>query len=276
MGRKIGHWIKKGCLYAVLVAGAVMFIFPFYWMVLASLKTPDEVFRLDLIPSRITWDSYRYMFERIPVWKGLFNSFVYAGSVTLITLIFTSMAGYALARLKFRGRDVLFSIVLLTMMIPFQLLMIPLYIIVVKLHWMNSFAGLILPVCMNALGVFIFRQFFLTVPQELIDAARIDGAGEWRILFQIMMPISKPAVVTVAILTFMGPWNDLLWPLLVMRDQEWMPLAQMATLFGLEGQGGQWGSIMAVNTMLALPVIVLYLFFQRYFIESVGSSGMKG
>jgi multiple sugar transport system permease protein len=165
---------------------------------------------------------------------------------------------------------------LLTMMIPFQLLMIPLYIMVVKLHWMNSFAGLILPVSMNALGVFIFRQFFLTVPQELIDAARIDGAGEWRILFQVMMPISKPAVVTVAILTFMGPWNDLLWPLLVMRDQELMPLAQMATLFGLEGQGGQWGSIMAVNTMLALPVIVLYLFFQRYFIESVGSSGMKG
>jgi multiple sugar transport system permease protein len=276
MGRKIGDMIKKGCLYTVLVAGAVMFVFPFYWMVLASLKTPEEVFRLDLIPSRVTLDSYRYMFERIPVWKGLFNSFVFAGSVTLITLIFTSMAGYALARLKFRGRDMLFSIMLLTMMIPFQLLMIPLYIIVVKLHWMNSFAGLILPVSMNALGVFIFRQFFLTVPQELIDAARIDGAGEWLILFQIMMPISKPAVVTVAILTFMGPWNDLLWPLLVMRDQQLMPLAQMATLFGLEGQGGQWGSIMAVNTMLALPVIVLYLFFQRYFIESVGSSGMKG
>ncbi|BCU83351.1 sugar ABC transporter permease [Polycladomyces abyssicola] len=276
MGRKIGDMIKKGCLYTVLVAGAVMFVFPFYWMVLASLKTPEEVFRLDLIPSRVTLDSYRYMFERIPVWKGLYNSFVFAGSVTLITLIFTSMAGYALARLKFRGRDMLFSIMLLTMMIPFQLLMIPLYIIVVKLHWMNSFAGLILPVSVNALGVFIFRQFFLTVPQELIDAARIDGAGEWRILFQIMMPISKPAVVTVAILTFMGPWNDLLWPLLVMRDQQLMPLAQMATLFGLEGQGGQWGSIMAVNTMLALPVIALYLFFQRYFIESVGSSGMKG
>ncbi|MDN4593363.1 carbohydrate ABC transporter permease [Polycladomyces subterraneus] len=276
MDRKISNWIKRGCLYVVLVAGAVMFVVPFYWMVLASLKTPEEAFRLDLIPSRITLDSYRYMLERIPVWKGLLNSFVFAGSVTLITLIFTSMAGYALARLKFRGRDVLFSIMLLTMMIPFQLLMIPLYIIVVKLHWMNSFAGLILPVSMNALGVFIFRQFFRTVPQELIDAARIDGAGEWRILFQIMMPISKPAVVTVAILTFMGPWNDLLWPLLVMRDQELMPLAQMATLFGLEGQGGQWGSIMAVNTMLAFPVIVLYLFFQRYFIESVGSSGMKG
>jgi len=276
MGGKIGNVIKNGCLYTVLVAGAVMFVFPFYWMLSASLKTPEEVFRLDLIPSRITLDSYRYMFERIPVWKGLLNSFVFAGSVTLITLIFTSMAGYALARLKFRGRNVLFSIMLLTMMIPFQLLMIPLYIMVVKLQWMNSFAGLILPVSMNALGVFIFRQFFLTVPQTLIDAARIDGAGEWRILFRIMMPISKPAVVTVAILTFMGPWNDLLWPLLVMRDQELMPLAQMATLFGLEGQGGQWGSIMAVNTMLALPVIVLYLFFQRYFIESVGSSGMRG
>jgi multiple sugar transport system permease protein len=276
MSRKISDMIKRGCLYVLLVAGAVMFVFPFYWMVLSSLKTPEEVFRLDLIPSRVTMDSYRYMFERIPVWKGLYNSFVFAGSVTLITLIFTSMAGYALARLKFRGRDMLFSIMLLTMMIPFQLLMIPLYIIVVKLHWMNSFAGLILPVSVNALGVFIFRQFFRTVPQELIDAARIDGAGEWRILFQIMMPISKPAVVTVAILTFMGPWNDLLWPLLVMRDQQLMPLAQMATLFGLEGQGGQWGSIMAVNTMLALPVIVLYLFFQRYFIESVGSSGMKG
>lgn len=276
MNRKIGDLIKRGFLYVVLVAGAVMFVFPFYWMVLASLKTPDELFRLDLIPSKITFDSYRYMFDHIPVWKGLFNSVVYAGSVTLITLVFTSMAGYALARLDFRGRDVLFSIVLLTMMIPFQLLMIPLYIIVVKLHWMNSFEGLILPVSMNALGVFIFRQFFRTIPQELIDAARIDGAGEWRILFRIMLPISKPAVVTVAILTFMGPWNDLLWPLLVMRDQELMPLAQMATLFGLEGQGGQWGSIMAMTTILALPIILLYLFFQRYFIESVGSSGMKG
>jgi multiple sugar transport system permease protein len=276
MNRKIGDLIKRGFLYVVLVVGAVMFVFPFYWMVLASLKTPDELFRLDLIPSKITLDSYRYMFDHIPVWKGLFNSVVYAGSVTLITLVFTSMAGYALARLDFRGRDVLFSIVLLTMMIPFQLLMIPLYIIVVKLHWMNSFEGLILPVSMNALGVFIFRQFFRTIPQELIDAARIDGAGEWRILFRIILPISKPAVVTVAILTFMGPWNDLLWPLLVMRDQELMPLAQMATLFGLEGQGGQWGSIMAMTTILALPIILLYLFFQRYFIESVGSSGMKG
>ncbi len=162
------------------------------------------------------------------------------------------------------------------MMIPFQLLMIPLYVIVVKLGWMNSYAGLILPISVNALGIFIFRQFFRTVPQELIDAARIDGAGELQILFRVMLPLSRPAMITVAILTFMGPWNDLLWPLLVPREQEMMPLGQAATLFGLEGQGGQWGSIMAVNTLLALPVVLLYLFFQRYFIESISNTGMKG
>ncbi|GGE24363.1 sugar ABC transporter permease [Marinithermofilum abyssi] len=273
---RISRGLKRMTMYLILIAGAVLFIFPFYWMVLASIKTPEEVFDLSLIPSKVTWDSYVYMFDRIPVWGSLLNSFIFAGGVTLITLIFTSMAGYALARLEFRGRDVLFSVILLTMMIPFQLLMIPLYIIVVKLGWMNTYAGLVLPVSVNALGIFIFRQFFRTVPQELIDAARIDGAGELKILFRIMLPLSKPACVTVAIFTFMGPWNDLLWPLLVTRDQEMMPLAQAATLFGLEGQGGQWGSIMAVTTILAVPVVVLYLFFQRYFIESVSSTGMKG
>ncbi|PTX60302.1 multiple sugar transport system permease protein [Melghirimyces profundicolus] len=268
--------LRKITLYLILTAGAVLFIFPFYWMVLASVKTPKEVFELNLIPSKVTEASYAYMFERIPVWESLLNSFVFAGGVTLITLVFTSMAGYALARLEFRGRNLLFSTVLLTMMIPFQLLMIPLYIIVVKLGWLNTYAGLVMPVSVNALGIFIFRQFFLTIPQDLIDAARMDGAGELRILFRIVLPLSKPAAVTVTIFTFMGPWNDLLWPLLVARDQEMMPLAQAATLFGLEGQGGQWGSIMAVTTILALPVVLLYLFFQRYFIESVGSSGMKG
>ncbi|GAA5345052.1 multiple sugar transport system permease protein [Planifilum fimeticola] len=271
-----GRWLKTGLFYLVLLAGAVLFIFPFYWMVLASIKTPREVFDLNLIPSEITFQSYTYMLDRIPVGRSLFNSFLFAGGVTLITLVVTSMAGYALARLKFWGRDALFSVVLLTMMIPFQLLMIPLYVIVVKLGWMNSYAGLIFPVSVNALGIFIFRQFFRTVPQELIDAARIDGAGELQILFRVMLPLSRPAMITVAILTFMGPWNDLLWPLLVTRDQEMMPLAQAATLFGLEGQGGQWGSIMAVTTILALPVVLLYLFFQRYFIESISNTGMKG
>lgn len=271
-----GRWLKTGLFYLVLLAGAVLFIFPFYWMVLASVKTPREVFDLNLIPSEITFQSYAYMLERIPVGRSLFNSFLFAGGVTLITLVVTSMAGYALARLKFWGRDALFSVVLLTMMIPFQLLMIPLYVIVVKLGWMNSYAGLILPISVNALGIFIFRQFFRTVPQDLIDAARIDGAGELQILFRVMLPLSRPAMITVAILTFMGPWNDLLWPLLVTRDQEMMPLAQAATLFGLEGQGGQWGSIMAVTSILALPVVLLYLFFQRYFIESISNTGMKG
>ena len=182
---------------------------------MASIKTPREVFDLNLIPSEITFQSYNYMLDRIPVARSLFNSFVFAGGVTLITLVVTSMAGYALARLKFWGRDVLFSVVLLTMMIPFQLLMIPLYVIVVKLGWMNSYAGLILPISVNALGIFIFRQFFRTIPQELIDAARIDGASELQILFRVMLPLSRPAMITVAILTFMGPWNDLLWPLLV-------------------------------------------------------------
>ncbi|MFS8514956.1 MAG: carbohydrate ABC transporter permease [Planifilum fulgidum] len=276
MNAGLGKWLKTGIFYLVLIAGAVLFIFPFYWMAVASIKTPREVFDLNLIPSEITFQSYAYMLERIPVGRSLFNSFLFAGGVTLITLVVTSMAGYALARLKFWGRNVLFSVVLLTMMIPFQLLMIPLYVIVVKLGWMNSYAGLILPISVNALGIFIFRQFFRTIPQELIDAARIDGASELQILFRVMLPLSRPAMITVAILTFMGPWNDLLWPLLVTREQEMMPLAQAATLFGLEGQGGQWGSIMAVTTILALPVVLLYLFFQRYFIESISNTGMKG
>lgn len=274
--QKVWNGVRILLLYGVLTAGALAFLFPFYWMVLSTFKTPDEVFRLDLIPSKWSVASYETLFARIPVGRALFNSFVFAGSVTFITLIFTSMAGYALARLRFWGKNLLFSVVLLTMMIPFQLLMIPLYIQVVKWGWMNSYAGLILPVCMNGLGIFIFRQFFQTIPQEMIDAARIDGAGELQILFRVIMPMSKPAVITVAIFTFMGPWNDLLWPLLIMRDQELMPLVQMATLYGLEGQGGQWGSIMAVTTMLSLPVIALYLIFQRTFMENVGLSGLKG
>jgi multiple sugar transport system permease protein len=263
--------------YIFLFAGLIVFGFPFIWMLSGSLKPELEIGSLALWSSNFSLKSYDLVVNRIPVFRALLNSMIVSVSVTLSVLFFGSMVGYALAKLRFFGKEVLFLVILFTMMIPFQITMIPQYILMVWLGLTDTYLGLIAPYAMTALSIILFRQFFMSIPQALIDAARVDGCSDLRILFRIVWPLSRPVVITVGILTFMTVWNDVLWPIIVIRERSMMTMPQLVALFVTGGEAeGQLGAMLASATMLALPVIITYSFFQRYFIESMATTGLKG
>ena len=269
--------MKRFLLYAILFFGAIIFLYPFLWMLAATFKPEMEIAGFSIIPRQFTLESYRFVFRKIPITRGFINSLFVAMIVTASVIVFGSLVGYALSRLRFRGREMIFTLALVTMMIPAQVTLIPLYTMMVKFGWVNSYLALIVPAMMSSYAVLLFRQFFLSIPQSLIEAARLDGCSDWRILFTIVYPLSKPAIMTVAILTFMGVWNDVLWPLMVIRDQDLMTMPLMVTLFAVGGQAeARLGVQLAAAMLLALPIIGAYLFFQRHLIESIASSGMKG
>ena len=263
-------------MYAGLAVAAFTFIYPFLWMAATTLKPPFDVGTLTLIPERITLDNYRTMWARAPFGRALFNSALVATTVTVAVLVFGSMTAYAMARLHFRGRPLLNAVTLALLLIPGQLTLIPLYTLVVQLGWIDTYAALIVPYLFNATAILMFRQFFLQIPQSLIDSARMDGMGELRILFTIFWPLSRPVLAIVAIFTFMGSWNEVLWPLLVVREQQLMTLPQLLTVFALGGGAGSIGVSLASTMVLVVPVVVGYLFLQRYFIESMAGAGVKG
>jgi ABC-type glycerol-3-phosphate transport system permease component len=268
--------MRKAIFYILLVFGALMFIYPFLWMITASLAPESEIGSLTLFPSEITFNSYEQMISKIPIGKAFINSMIVAISVTIGVLVFGSMVGYALSRLEFRGRDLIFYIVIFTMTLPFQITLIPQYIIMVKLGWVDTYLALIIPYLMNALAIIMFRQYFKSIPQDLIDAARLDGCGELKIIFRILWPNSIPALVTIGIITFMASWNEVLWPLIVIRDESLMTMPQLVTLFAIGGRAeSQLGVKLASAVLLALPILLAYLFFQKYFIQSMASTGIK-
>ena len=268
--------MKRFLLYVTLTVGAFVFLYPFVWMLAASLKPEMEIAGFNPFSSHFMLENYRFVLRKIPIFRGLGNSLFVSIIVTTSVVVFGSLVGYALSRLHFRGRDTVFNLALATMMIPAQLTLIPLYTMMVKFGWVNSYLALIVPAMMSSYAVLLFRQFFLSIPQSLIEAARLDGCSDWRILFTIVYPLSMPAIMTVAILTFMGVWNDVLWPLMVIRNPELMTMPLMVTLFAVGGQAeSQLGVQLAAAMLLALPVIAAYIFIQRYLIESIASSGMK-
>jgi len=268
--------IKKWLTTVGLLIGALMFIYPFFWMVMASLSPENEIGTLSFLPSVFTLQSYLLMFEKIPIGRAFINSMIVSMLVTSGVLVFSSMVGYALSRLQFRGRELIFYIIIFTMTLPFQITLIPQYILIVKFGWTDTYLALIIPYFMNTLSIILFRQHFKTIPQDLIDAARIDGCNEFRILFRILWPNSVPTLVTVGILTFMATWNEVLWPLIVIRAEKLMTMPQLVTLFAIGGRAeSQLGAKLAAATMLALPILIIYTFFQRYFIQSMASTGLK-
>lgn len=268
--------MKKAIFYIALLIVALAFIYPFIWMVSASLRPEIELSDLSPISSKFSISNYRAVLEKIPIVRAFFNSLFVSCSITLSVLIFSSMVGYALSRLTFKGRDAMFTIILFTMMIPFQITMIPLYVLMVKFGWTDTYAALIVPGMISAFGILLFRQYFKAIPQAIIDAARIDGCSDLGILFRIVWPNSIPALITVAIITFMNTWNGILWPLIVIRKQNIMTMPQMVTLFAVGGQAELIGVQLASATMLAAPVVIIYCIFQRHFIASMARTGLKG
>src|SRR5690606_30418363 len=269
-------FLKKILIYIFLIAGGLAFLYPFYWMVVASISPERENAGLTFLPDAFTLNSYSQLLDNIPIGRSFINSLIVAGSITLGVLVFGSMVGYALSKLNFKGRDLIFYIIIFTMTLPFQITLIPQYIIMVKFGWVDTYLALIVPYLMNALSIIMFRQYFKSIPQDVIDAARIDGCGELKIIFGILWPNSVPALVTVGIITFMASWNEVLWPLIVIRNEDLMTMPQLITLFAVGGRAeSQIGVKLASATLLALPIVLAYLFFQRYFIQSMASTGLK-
>jgi multiple sugar transport system permease protein len=270
--------MRRTAFYLVLAVAAIAFLYPFLWMAATTFKSPAEVGGLSLLPAQPTLENYRLMWTRAPFGRALFNSLLVATTITMSVLVFGSAAAYALARLRFPGRQVLNAVTIAVLLVPAQLTLIPTYTLIVQFGWIDSYAALIVPYAFNATAILILRQFFLQVPRSLIDSARLDGMGELRILFTVFWPLAKAPLATVGILTFMGAWNEVLWPLLVVRDEQLMTLPQLLTVFSLGGGAGprQLATKLAATMVLVVPVVAAYALLQRFFIESMASTGIKG
>jgi len=281
VGRKPGG-AGRVVTYILLVIGAFAFLFPFYYMVVGSLQTEPDTTVAGAFPNpaNLTFANYVAINSRLDLGQSLINSGIFTGGVLLGTVIFGVLAGYALALLHFRGRGTIFSSMLLVQVIPFQLLMIPLYVMIARTYGLgDTYLGMILPYAINSTAVFIFRQYFMQLPKELFEAARIDGAGEFRTLWSIALPLVRPALLTAVLLTFIGPWNEFLWPFLITKQQAKQPLAVSLANYISTIQASvanPYGSILAGAVVLALPVIVLFVAFQRQFVSTDLGSGVKG
>ncbi len=264
-----------------LVIGAIVFLFPFYYMVIGSLQAKRDTSITGVIPTHgVTLHNYAQVNASLDLLRSLTNSGIFTGGVILATVVFGVLAGYALARLHFRGRGILLALMLLVLVVPFQLLIIPLYVMIVRSYGLgDSYMGMILPFAINSTAVFIFRQFFLALPEDLFAAARIDGASELRILWSIALPLVRPALLTAVLITFIGPWNEFLWPFLVTKNPSLQPLAVSLANY-IDNVAGRatnpYGAILAGAVVLAAPAVALFVAFQRHFTASELGSGVKG
>jgi multiple sugar transport system permease protein len=259
---------------------ALLMAAPVIWMFVTSLKPESDVLSLPprWIPKTTSLENYQSLFtkaEEFPVTRWFFNSVGIAFTVTFLVLLISSMAAFAFSRIQFKGRDSLFLFVVATMIIPGQVTLIPVFLIVTKLGLFNTYGGVILPGLASAFGVFLLRQFFLTIPEELEEAAFLDGAGLWTIYCRVILPLSKPALATLAIFTFMGSWNDFVWPLIVTNDIEMRTLPVGLSIF--QGRYNlEYGITMAAAVLTTLPMIVMFLIFQKRITEGIALTGLKG
>lgn len=270
----LGRW----WLYVLLGLGLLLTVIPFVWMLSGSFKTQRELLQTtpSLIPRDPTLANYERFWERLNLPRFFWNSFFIAGMITLTNLLFCSMVGYALAKLRFVGRNALFLLVLGTLLVPGSVTLVPLFVLMAKLELVDNLWAVILPVAAGPLGVFLMRQFMLGIPTDLIEAARVDGARELTIFWRIVMPLSVPALAALAIITFLPAWNALLWPLVVLTSQENYTLPVALAIFARGQFQADYGLLMAGSVALVVPVIVLFLILQRQFTQSVTMTGIKG
>ncbi len=265
--------------YGALILLSLWMLLPFYWMISASLMTSKEIIQMPppLVPAIAQWHNYVRVTEVVDLGRSYLNSLLVTG-VTVLGILFTSsLAGFAFAKYQFPGRDVLFSMILATMMIPFFVILIPVFYVVKQLGWTNNYAGLIMPGLVSAYGIFMMRQFILTLPEELLDAARIDGANEFRIYWQIILPLTGPALATLGVFNMISVWNSFLWPLLIAQSPELytVPLAlNNLRTYGMEAQ--VLNLQMAGTVASVIPTLVVFIFLQRYFTQGIALTGLKG
>ena len=269
--------IKNVFMYIGLIIAAATMLIPFLWMVSTSLKTNQYVLSMppEFFPKNPTLDSYSQLFELLPFDRMIMNSLLVAISVTIGQVISGSIAAYVFSRLEFRGKNALFLIYLATMMVPSQVTIVPLFILMRYLGWINTYQAIISPMVFTAFGTFLLRQSFLTIPKDLEEAAFIDGASHWTVFWKIIMPVSKPALATLSVFAFMQAWNAYLWPLFVTNDEKIMTLpVGLALLHGRYLT--QWNLVMAGAVVTIIPMLIIYLVTQEYFVKGVVTSGIKG
>ncbi|WP_419872504.1 carbohydrate ABC transporter permease [Candidatus Pristimantibacillus sp. PTI5] len=270
-GEKALKWILGICL----AVGGVLVILPFVWMILSAFKPEGEIQNIPptLLPERFTTENFKNLFENMNFGVYLKNTLIIV-IFSFIGLFMNAMAGFGFAKYKFKGSNNLFYIVLATMMIPGQVTMIPVYLILNEMHLTNTMIGVVLPGLVGAFGIFLFRQFMSTIPDELLEATRLDGASEFRTFLQIVLPISKPILAVQGILAFIGGWNSFLWPLIIANDEKLYTLSVGLSL--LKGQyGGNYALQMAGSTFMVVPIIIIFIFFQKHIIENYAISGIK-
>jgi ABC-type glycerol-3-phosphate transport system permease component len=280
---KLSRNLNKVIWYILLVIIVVLALAPIGWMISTSSKPESQIVTTDIrwIPKTITFENFQAVMDKHPMIRWTINSLVVATSATILVLILSSLTGYALARMQFVGRDIIFIIFLSMLFVPIQITVVPLFLLFSELGLTDNYLALILPVGATVTGVFLMRQFFLSVPSELEDAARIDGAGAWRTWWSVVMPLARPALIAVAIITFLATWNSFFWPLIVTRSDSIRTLpvgvAQFMSLRPGMAQGAQaFGEAMAGAAIASVPPILVFLVLQRYFIEGITRSGLKG
>lgn len=277
-------------LYAVLTLGSVLMVGPFIWMVLTALKSTAEVGTFTWLPREFHWSNFVEAMDAAPFLRYFWNSLVITVGQTALTLVFCTMAGYALAKAPIRGAKGILTYFIALMMVPFQIILVPLFLLVKSIPlfggndilgmggtgWLNTWWALIIPLAIAPLYTFLARQFYVTLPSELADAARVDGLGEFGIFFRIMTPLVKPALVTIGVFQIEAAWNSFLWPLIMTNSDELRPLQVGLAIFSQDPLNVQWPYLMAGATLATLPMIILFIFAQKRFVEGMASAGLKG
>jgi multiple sugar transport system permease protein len=269
------YWTKTTLLYGGTAVGALLWSLPFWWMLATAIASNPVAGSIALVPTDVTLSNFESLFRTEPVGRWFFNTIVFAGVVTAFNLVFDSLAGYALAKIDFVGREKLFLLFVSTMMIPAMVTLIPVYVFLANLGWVNTYKGLIAPLIANPIGIVLLRQHFKSLPSALGDAAKIDGCNELQTFYKVYLPLAKPALATLGIYTFIMTWNNFQWPLIIANDETMYTLP--VALFSVRNQYfTQWGLVMAAATVIVMPIILVFLSAQRYFIRGMTLSGMKG
>lgn len=263
-------------IFCVLLGVAGIGLLPFYWMFSSSLRTMENMFSLPIqwIPDPINWMSYANAWKAQDFTRYFLNSGVVAVAITLGNLLLCSLAGYSLTKFRYRGQSAMFLLILSTMMLPLEVTMVPLFLIIKRLDWANTYEGLIVPFLVDGFGVFLMRQYMLSIPKDLIDSARIDGASELRIFWMIVLPLCKPALVALAVFTFREAWDMYIWPLIIITKDSLRTLPLGISLF-MSSYGTSWDQLMAIAVLGTLPMILLFFFLQRAFIQGIAATGLK-
>jgi multiple sugar transport system permease protein len=277
-GARYGRRPSTWWIYALLIVGMILMVGPFLWMILGSLKPQPEFLQNPptFLPKQPTTDNFNRLFEQLDFPRFFFNSAVVALAVTVGNLLFCPMLGYALAKLQWRGKRLIMGLVLATLMVPAGITLIPNFVLMRNLGLVNTYPGLILPFLVGPFGVFLTRQFMYGIPDELLEAARIDGANEWRTFWQVVLPITVPVLATLGILTFLGSWNSFIYPLVMAQEPEMYTLPVALATFSTGQYQADHGMLMAGSVVLVLPVLIIFILFQRWITEGIATTGLKG